>query len=112
MRYFDEECLSDLLTSKIWMPSLLHIPSMNFRQKILVQRNALVWDLTVDYGDYIQKNGDVQAILCKKYTKALVFHFSSHKLNLVIYDLNTLPENQNIVRTSQDIITFFRESVF
>ena len=28
----------------------------------------------------------VQAILCKKYTKALFFHCSSHNLNLVIND--------------------------
>ncbi len=38
------------------------------------------------------KDDGVQAILHKKYTKALYFHFSSHKLNLVINDLNSVPE--------------------
>lgn len=55
------------------------------------------------------KESGVQAILRKKYTKALFFHWSSHKLNLVINDLNTLPEIRNTVGTIKDIITFFRE---
>lgn len=57
------------------------------------------------------KDGGVQAILRRKYTKALFFHCSSHKLNLVINDLNTVPEIRNAMGTSKDIITFFRESV-
>lgn len=57
------------------------------------------------------KDGGVQAILRKKHTKALYFHCSSHKLNLVINDLNTLPEIRNAMGTTKDIIIFFRESV-
>lgn len=57
------------------------------------------------------KDGGVQAILRKKYTKALYFHCSSHKLNLVINDVNSLPEIRNAMGTTKDIITFFRESV-
>ncbi|XP_050310850.1 52 kDa repressor of the inhibitor of the protein kinase-like [Anthonomus grandis grandis] len=57
------------------------------------------------------KEGGVQAILRKKYKKALFFHCSSHKLNLVINDLNALPEIRNTVGAIKDIITFFRESV-
>lgn len=57
------------------------------------------------------KDGRVQAILRKKYTKALFFHCSSHKLNLVINDLNILPEIRNTMGTTKDIINFFRESV-
>ncbi|XP_067142878.1 52 kDa repressor of the inhibitor of the protein kinase-like [Centruroides vittatus] len=57
------------------------------------------------------KEGGVQAILRKKYTKALFFHCSSHKLNLVINDLNALPEIRNTIGTTKDIISFFRESI-
>lgn len=57
------------------------------------------------------KDGGVQAILRKKYTKGLFFRCSSHKLNLVINDLNTLPEIRNVMGTTKDIINFFRESV-
>lgn len=57
------------------------------------------------------KEGGVQAILRRKYKKALFFHCSSHKLNLVINDLNSLAEIRNTVGTIKDIITFFRESV-
>ncbi|XP_067127424.1 52 kDa repressor of the inhibitor of the protein kinase-like [Centruroides vittatus] len=57
------------------------------------------------------KKGGVQAILRKKYTKALFFHCSSHKLNLVINDLNALPEIRNTIGTTKDIISFFRESI-
>ncbi|XP_067118862.1 52 kDa repressor of the inhibitor of the protein kinase-like [Centruroides vittatus] len=57
------------------------------------------------------KEGGVQAILRKKYTKALFFHCSSHKLNLVINDLNALPEFRNTIGTTKDIISFFRESI-
>ncbi|CAH1101982.1 unnamed protein product [Psylliodes chrysocephalus] len=57
------------------------------------------------------KEGGVQASFRKKYIKALFFHCSSHKLNLVINDLNALPDIRNTVGTIKDIITFFRESV-
>lgn len=53
----------------------------------------------------------MQAILRKKYKKALYFHCSSHKLNLVINDLNALPDIRNTIGTTKNIITFFRESV-
>lgn len=55
--------------------------------------------------------GGVQAILKKKYTRALFFHCSSHRLNLVVNDLNLIPEIRNTVATIKDIITYFRESV-
>ena len=53
------------------------------------------------------KERGVQAILRKKYKKALFFHCSSHKQNLVVNDLNTIPEIRNTVGTIKDIITFF-----
>src|SRR5678816_314890 len=57
------------------------------------------------------KEKGVHAILRKKYKKALFFHCSSHKQNLVVNDLNTIPEICNTVGTIKDIISFFRETV-
>lgn len=57
------------------------------------------------------KEGGVQAHIRKKYKKALFFHCASHRLNLVVNDLNTVPEVRNTIGTIKDIITFFRESV-
>lgn len=56
------------------------------------------------------KDNGVQSILRKKYTHALYFHCASHKLNLVINDLNLVPEIRNTIATIKDIINFFRES--
>ncbi|GBP44582.1 52 kDa repressor of the inhibitor of the protein kinase [Eumeta japonica] len=56
------------------------------------------------------KEGGVQAILRKKYPRALYFHCSSPKLNLVVNDANAVPEIRNTVATVKDVITFFRES--
>lgn len=56
------------------------------------------------------KEGGVQAILRKKYPRALYFHCSSHKLNLVVNDANAVPEIRNTVATIKDVIMFFRES--
>nr|CAI5840178.1 unnamed protein product [Callosobruchus analis] len=52
------------------------------------------------------KEGGVQAILRKKYPRALYFHCSSHKLNLVVNDANAVPEIRNTVATVKDVITF------
>lgn len=57
------------------------------------------------------KTGGVQNIIRKTYTKALFFHCASHRLNLVVNDLNILPEVRNTIATVKDIINFFRESV-
>lgn len=52
----------------------------------------------------------VQQIINDKYPKALFFHCSSHKLNLVINDLNKVSDIRNAIGTIKDIINFFRES--
>lgn len=57
------------------------------------------------------KDAGVQAILREKYPMALYFHCASHKLNLVVNDLNSVPEVRNTISTIKDIINFFRESV-
>lgn len=56
------------------------------------------------------KEGGVQAILRRKYTRAEYFHCSSHKLNLVVNDTNAVPEIRNAISTTKDVINFFRES--
>lgn len=56
------------------------------------------------------KEGGVQAILRKKYTRALFFHCSNHKINLVVNDANNVPEIRNTIATVKDTINFFRES--
>ncbi|KAG5866761.1 hypothetical protein JTB14_005277 [Gonioctena quinquepunctata] len=56
------------------------------------------------------KDGGVQAILRNKYSRALYFHCSSHKLNLVVNDANKVPEIRNTIATIKDTINFFRES--
>lgn len=57
------------------------------------------------------KDGGVQKILREKYTKALFFHCASHKLNLVVNDLNSVVDIRNTTSTIKEIINFFRESV-
>lgn len=56
------------------------------------------------------KDGGVQKILREKYKKALFFHCASHKLNLVVHDLNQIPAIRNTLGTIKEIIKFFRES--
>lgn len=55
-------------------------------------------------------DGGVQKILREKYKKALYFHCASHRLNLVVNDLNAVPQIRNALSTLKDIIRFFRES--
>ncbi|KAG5886108.1 hypothetical protein JTB14_031707 [Gonioctena quinquepunctata] len=54
------------------------------------------------------KDGDVQAILRNKYSRALYFHCSSHKLNLVVK--KKVSEIRNTIATIKDTIHFSRES--
>lgn len=48
--------------------------------------------------------------LLKKYRKALYYHCASHRLNLVVNDLNKVIQVKNTVATIKSVITFFRES--
>ena len=56
------------------------------------------------------KDNGVQARIRKKYPKAFFTHCSSHRLNLVINDLNAVMEVRNTVGTVKAIINFFRDS--
>nr|CAI5838890.1 unnamed protein product [Callosobruchus analis] len=49
------------------------------------------------------KEGGVQAILRKKYTRALFFHCSSHNINLVVNDANNVSAIRNTIVTVKDI---------
>lgn len=55
--------------------------------------------------------GGVQAILREKYPNALFFHCASHRINLVVNDLNCISEVRNTIATIKSIINFFRESI-
>ncbi|CAH1108108.1 unnamed protein product [Psylliodes chrysocephalus] len=54
--------------------------------------------------------GGVHKIIQEQYPQAQFFHCSSHKLNLVINDLNSIAEIRNTVGTIKETIKFFRES--
>ena len=54
--------------------------------------------------------GEVQAIVKRKFPKAFFVHCSSHKLNLVVNDLNSFSDVQNSVGTTKSVIKFFRDS--
>lgn len=56
------------------------------------------------------KVGGVAKLLKEKFHKALYFHCASHRLNLVINDLNAVQLIRNTIYTIKDIIRFFRES--
>ena len=56
------------------------------------------------------KEGGVQAIIRRKYPKAVFVHCSSHRLNLVVNDLNKVSAVRNTVGTIKSVIVFFRDS--
>ena len=51
-----------------------------------------------------------QAIVKRKFPKAFFVHCSSHRLNLVVNDLNSLTDVRNAVGTIKSVIKFFRDS--
>lgn len=53
----------------------------------------------------------VQKRIKDMYPRANFFHCASHRLNLVINDLNALTEVGNCISKIKDTITFFKESV-
>lgn len=53
----------------------------------------------------------VQARIREKYPRAVYFHCASHRLNLVVNDLNSVQEIRNTIGTIKQVIRFFRESV-
>jgi len=54
--------------------------------------------------------GGIQRLIRDKHNKTLFFHCASHRLNLVVNDLNIVCGVQNTVGTIKDVIKFFRES--
>lgn len=56
------------------------------------------------------KENGVKSIIQKKYPNIHFVHCSSHRLNLVVNDLNTLVEIRNCIGTMKEIIKFFRDS--
>ncbi|KAJ8886354.1 hypothetical protein PR048_012565 [Dryococelus australis] len=56
------------------------------------------------------KEGRVQALIKNKFPKATLLHYSSHRLNLVVNDLNYVSCIKNSIGTIKSTINFFRES--
>ena len=56
------------------------------------------------------KESGVQARIKQQYPKATFVHCASHRLNLVVNDLNKVPQIRNAVATIKATIRFFRES--
>lgn len=56
------------------------------------------------------KVGGVAKLIREKYPKAMYLHCSSHKLNLVVNDLNQVQDIRNACGIIKEIIRFFRES--
>lgn len=52
----------------------------------------------------------VQAKIKMLHPKAAFFHCSSHRLNLAVNDVNSIPEIRNTIGTIKETINFFRES--
>ncbi|XP_040067807.1 zinc finger MYM-type protein 1-like [Ixodes scapularis] len=61
----------------------------------------------MDALQWLEKKLEIQ----KELPKALFFHCASHKLNLVINDLNEVSEIRNTIGVIKQTINFFRESV-
>lgn len=57
------------------------------------------------------KDNGVAKKLQEKYPLALYFHCASHRLNLVVNDLNVVAQIRNTLGTVKCIINFFRESI-
>jgi len=57
-----------------------------------------------------EKENGVKSIIQRKYPNIHYVHCSSHRLNLVVHDLNELFEVRNTIGTIKEIIKFFRES--
>lgn len=56
------------------------------------------------------KTSGVQKRLKGTFQKSFFIHCASHRLNLVVNDLNSVPEIRNTISTIKDIINFFKES--
>ena len=56
------------------------------------------------------KDNGVQARIRNTYPKAVFVHCSSHRLNLVVHDLNSVADVRNTIGTVKYIIKFFRDS--
>lgn len=56
------------------------------------------------------REGGVQKILREEFPLANFFHCSSHRLNLVVNDLNAVADIRNTIGTIKECIHFFRDS--
>lgn len=113
LRYFYEEAneVQEMFVGFVELKGLDAKSIAYFIDEFLTKEDLNPADKCVGFGfdgcsTMSGKDGVVLAILRKKYTKALFFHCSSHKLNL-LNDLNILPEIRNTMGTTKDITNFF-----
>ncbi|KAJ8926190.1 hypothetical protein NQ314_021446 [Rhamnusium bicolor] len=58
----------------------------------------------------VGKENGVQKLITDQCPRVTFFHYSTHRLNLVINDLNSVNEIRNCVGVIKEIINFFRDS--
>jgi hypothetical protein len=80
-------------------------------EKYGLDMNKLVGFSFDGYSVMAGKENGVQKIVCDKYFKATFFYYASHRLNLVVNDLNAVTEIQNIVGLIKEVFIFFRKNV-
>lgn len=82
----------------------------NFVQKIGLDPEKCVGQGYDGCSTMAGKDNGVQKRLRDIFPKALFVHCASHRLNLVVNDLNNVLQVRNAVGTVKDVINFFRES--
>lgn len=104
-----EDFLGFVQLNKLDASSIAHA-ILNFCEKLNINMSKLRGLGFDGCSTMAGKEGGVQKIIRDRYPKALYFHCASHRLNLVVNDLNAIPEIQNTIATIKEVIQFFRES--
>lgn len=117
VRYFDEMTM-DIKEEFLGFTELKNLNSetiassiLQFSYEVGLNMNKLVGLGFDGCSTMAGKENGVQAIIRKKYKKVCFFHCASHRLNLVVNDLNKLPEIRNTTSIVKETIKFFRESI-
>lgn len=84
---------------------------LNFVEKLGLNMNKLIGLGFDGCSTMAGHETGVQARIRDKYPSAVYFHCASHRLNLVVNDLNRVQEIRNTVGTIKEVIRFYRESV-
>jgi len=96
LKEFDSESISEAILSKC--------ESLNLKMEYCIDQG---YDGCSAMSD---KENGVKTIIQRKYPNAHFVHCTSHRLNLVVHDINKLSDIRNTIGTMKEIIKFFRES--